>query len=67
MSKTVALNKIMKEYKKYFPKHKFEIIYACGKHSFCILNTNKLNSAGIYMRPANEALKDCMLQYVNAR
>jgi len=62
---------IMTEYQKYVPDHKFEVIteeelknYTLAKRSNCILDTEKLGSVGISMRPAKEALVQCMKEYV---
>lgn len=63
---------VMKEYQKYDSDHKFEIMsvkqldaMTAAKRSNCILNTDKLNKAGFFMTPSNEALKACMSVYAN--
>lgn len=62
---------VMREYQKYRPEHKFEIInekqldaMTVAKRSNCILNTEKLNSAGFFMTPSKEALETCMAAYI---
>lgn len=61
---------IMTEYKRYFPKHEFEIInewqldnLTLAKRSNCILDTQKLQSAGFTMTPSKEALEKTMAEY----
>lgn len=68
---TLSAVEIMREYQNYVPEHKFDIItveqlekLTLAKRSNCILNTEKLNNAGFYMKPAKEALKDCMKDYI---
>jgi len=60
----------MREYQKYVPKHKFNIItekeldgITAAKRSNCILNGDKLLKAGFKMTPTKESLVDCMLKY----
>jgi UDP-glucose 4,6-dehydratase len=62
---------IMNEYKKYVPNHKFEIIdeneldlLTSAKRSNCILNTEKLYNLGFQMMPSEQALKNCMFNYI---
>jgi dTDP-4-dehydrorhamnose reductase len=62
--------RIMKEYQKYVPEHRFEIIseqqldaITIAKRSNCILNTNKLRQAGFEMTDSEEALTVCMAKY----
>lgn len=62
---------IMKEYQKYNPKHKFSIIdeaeldrITIAKRSNCIINSDKLADAGFHMTDSEEALKQCMSQYI---
>lgn len=62
---------VMREYQKYFPSHQFEVIdeqqldkLIVAKRSNCILNTEKLNKAGFFMTPTEEALKNCMANYI---
>lgn len=62
---------IMREYQKYKPEHKFEIItenqldeLALAKRSNCILSSQKLREAGFYMTPSVEALENCMAAYI---
>lgn len=64
---------IMKEYQKYVPTHSFEIIdeqqldkLTLAKRSNCILNTDKLQNAGFYMTPSQEALANCMAEYMKS-
>lgn len=68
---SLSAAQIITEYKRYFPKHMFEIItgdqldkLTLAKRSNCILNTDKLSSAGISMKSADQALVDCMKEYV---
>lgn len=65
--------RIMKEYQKYVPDHKFEIIteaqldkLTTAKRSNCILNTEKLNKAGFKMTDTEEALTRCMAEYARS-
>ncbi len=65
--------RIMKEYQKYVPNHKFEIIteaqldqLTSAKRSNCILNTEKLNRAGFKMTDTEEALTRCMAEYARS-
>lgn len=67
----VTAAEIMKEFQKYVPDHKFEIInekqlddLTLAKRSNCILNGDKLREAGFYMTPSKEALSKCMEKYV---
>lgn len=67
----ITAARIMKEYQKYVPSHTFEIIneaqldsLTIAKRSNCILNTDKLKQAGFTMTPSEEALENCMAQYV---
>ena len=62
---------IMSEYQKHVPSHTFSVIseseldsLTIAKRSNCILNCEKLNSAGFFMTPAQEALAECMAEYV---
>jgi len=64
---------IMKEYQKYVPTHSFEIInesqldaLTLAKRSNCLLSTKKLNQAGFYLTPSDEALTHCMAEYVQS-
>lgn len=68
---SLSAAQVIKEYAKYFPNHKFEIIseeqlekLTLAKRSNCILNTDKLNSVGISLTPAKQALVSCMKKYV---
>jgi len=63
--------RIMQEYQKYVPEHQFEIItesqldqMTVAKRSNCILNTDKLRSAGFKMSDTEEALERTMAEYV---
>lgn len=67
----ITAAQIMREYQKYVPAHKFEIIneaqldaLTTAKRSNCILNADKLRQAGFSMTPSEQALKDCMAEYV---
>lgn len=62
--------RIMQEYQKYFPAHKFEVInehqldeLTVAKRSNCILSNKKLTAAGFKMTDSEEALEACMAQY----
>ena len=64
---------IMQEYQKYVPDHLFEVIseeqldqLTLAKRSNCILNTDKLHKAGFYMTPSQEALTNCMAEYIKS-
>ncbi len=66
----ITAAQVMREYQKYVPSHEFEIIneeqldaLVTAKRSNCILNTSKLNEAGFFMTPSEEALKNCMAVY----
>jgi len=68
---TLTAARVMREYQKYFPNHKFELItgeeldkLTLAKRSNCILNTDKLKKAGFQMRNAEEALVETMARYV---
>jgi dTDP-4-dehydrorhamnose reductase len=61
---------IIKEYQKYVPDHKYNIIsekeldkITFAKRSNCILNGDKLSKAGFKMTSSRESLIDCMLKY----
>ena len=63
--------KIMKEYQKYMPEHTFSLIdekrldqLTIAKRSNCIINSDKLRNAGFSMTPSEEALKNCMAEYI---
>ena len=62
---------VMREYQKYDPKHKFNIInedeldkITIAKRSNCILNSDKLKNAGFTMTPSKKALENCMAAYI---
>lgn len=62
---------VMNEYKKYVTNHKFNIIseaeldsLTAAKRSNCILNSDKLNHAGFFLQPTQEALEECMAKYI---
>lgn len=64
---------VMREYQKYVPKHKFEVIteaqldnMTVAKRSNCIINGDKLKSEGFEMTPSEIALKDCMAEYAKS-
>jgi len=61
----------MREYQKYVPDHKFEVIseaeldsLTVAKRSNCIIYSRKLLSVGFKMTPSQEALESCMATYV---
>jgi dTDP-4-dehydrorhamnose reductase len=63
--------RVMKEFQKYVPDHKFEIIneqqldqLTVAKRSNCILSTEKLVRAGFRMTNSEYALAICMTEYV---
>lgn len=71
-SEPITAAQVMREYQKYFPEHKFEVIdeatldkLTIAKRSNCILDTLKLKSEGFHMTPSEEALKNCMTSYIN--
>lgn len=64
---------VMREYQKYVPEHKFEVIteaqldaMTVAKRSNCIINGDKLKSEGFEMTPSEIALKDCMAEYAKS-
>lgn len=67
----LTAKKVMEEYQKYVPSHKFEVIdeeqldkLTTAKRSNCILNSDKLRKEGFQMTNSELALKDCMKQYI---
>jgi len=65
--------RVMKEYQKYDANHKFNIIsesrldeLTIAKRSNCILSTQKLNAEGFYLPSSEEALFNCMQQYIRS-
>lgn len=63
---------VMEEYKKYIPYHQFEIIsekdlseLTLAPRSNCILDCSKLENTGFLMTPTQEALQQCMANYIN--
>lgn len=67
----ITATQVMKEFQKYDKNHTFEIItedqlnkITFAKRSNCILDTTKLNKAGFFMMPSNEALEQCMINYI---
>lgn len=69
-SPTLTAARIMREYQKYRP-HQFQIIsgeqldqITAAKRSNCVLNTDKLTSAGFSMTDSERVLEECMKQYV---
>ena len=64
--------RIMTEYQKYIPSHQFDIIteeqldqLTTAKRSNCLLSTAKINSAGFTLTNSEEALSQCMKQYID--
>jgi dTDP-4-dehydrorhamnose reductase len=62
---------IMREYQKYVPDHKFEVIneeeldkLTVAKRSNCVLDGRKLANAGFYMSLSRDALRKCMREYL---
>jgi len=67
----ITAAQVMKEYQKYIPDHKFEIITGTqldqitkARRSNCILDGSKLRSEGFIMRSTKEALEETMKQYI---
>jgi dTDP-4-dehydrorhamnose reductase len=67
----ITAAQIMREYQKHRPHHQFEIIseeqldkLTIAKRSNCLLDTSKLRLAGFEMTPSEQALKQCMVEYV---
>jgi 3,5-epimerase/4-reductase len=67
----VTAAQVMKEYQKYVPEHKFEVIteqqldsLTVAKRSNCLLDSSKLELAGFHMSPSVKALEDCMAKYM---
>lgn len=67
----ITAAQIMKEYQKYVPDHKFEVIDEAGllkltsaKRSNCILNTDKLKNKGFHLTPSSEVVEKCMKEYI---
>ncbi len=67
----ITAAQIMKEYQKYVPDHKFEVIDEVGlskltsaKRSNCILNTDKLKNKGFHLTPSSEVVEKCMKEYI---
>ncbi len=66
----ITAAQIMREFQKYVPEHRFEIIseaqldnLTVAKRSNCIIDSSKLKLAGFDMTPSEEALKGCMAEY----
>jgi len=67
----ITAAQVMREYQKYVPDHKFEVIseaeldsLTVAKRSNCIIDSRKLLSVGFKMTPSQEALESCMATYV---
>ncbi len=67
----ITAAQVMREFQKYEPEHKFEVIdegeldkLTIAKRSNCILNGDKLLDAGFTMTPSKEALEACMASYI---
>jgi dTDP-4-dehydrorhamnose reductase len=67
----ITAARIMKEYQKYVPEHTFSYIteaeldqMTIAKRSNCILSTQKLTAAGFQMTNSEDALVQCMGEYV---
>jgi dTDP-4-dehydrorhamnose reductase len=63
---------IMEEYRKHIPYHQFEVIseaelskLTLAARSNCILDCSKLENIGFLMTPTQEALQQCMANYIN--
>ena len=63
--------RIMNEFKKYVPEHDFDYIteqqldqLTTAKRSNCILNSDKLTLTGFQMTNSDEALDNCMKNYI---
>lgn len=68
---SITAARIMKEYQKYVTAHSFEIMSEAeldqatlAKRSNCILSTQKLYNAGFQMTNSEEALIQCMSEYI---
>jgi 3,5-epimerase/4-reductase len=71
-SEPLTAAQIMREYQKYVPSHKFDIIteqqldqMVVAKRSNCVLSNKKLTNAGFTMTDTQQALKQCMVQYIS--
>ena len=69
---TLSAARVMEEYQKYVPAHSFQKIteneldnITVAKRSNCVLNGQKLKDEGFVMTNSNEALINCMKQYVD--
>ncbi len=67
----ITAAQVMREYQKYQPLHKFEVIdegeldkLTLAKRSNCLLNTDKLRESGFTMSPSEDGLKACMAAYI---
>jgi len=68
---TLTHEDILEEYRKYVPSHTYNKItehqlslLTKAKRSNCILNTSKVNSIGLKLKPSKEALSECMKKFV---
>lgn len=70
---TISPSRIMEIYKEIVnPEHQFEVIadqdlykqgLAVARRSNCVLNTDKLQEEGIYLKPINERIVEIMKEY----
>jgi dTDP-4-dehydrorhamnose reductase len=69
---TITAAGVMKEFQKYRPEHKFEVIsedelytsnLCAAKRSNCVLDGSKLKEVGFEMTPAKEGLERVMREY----
>lgn len=70
-SEPITAAQVMREYQKYKPEHKFNIInetqldkITVAKRSNTLLDGRKLRDEGFNMTPSKEALEICMKQYI---
>jgi len=70
-SQPLTAAQIMKEYQKYITSHSFKIMteaeldrVTIAKRSNCILSNAKLKLAGFKLTNSQEALEECMIQYI---
>jgi dTDP-4-dehydrorhamnose reductase len=67
----ITAAQVMREFQKYVPDHKFEVIsedqldnLTIAKRSNCILDSSKLKNAGFNMSNSVPALEKCMKNYI---
>lgn len=67
----ITAAQVMREFQKYQPEHQFDVIseaeldtMVVAKRSNCILSIDKLTKEGFMMTPSNQALEECMKEYI---